>query len=318
MQFIPFLLLLLLWNPSDVKSQTDNLYTALNTAIEKSQAFDSEKLQRIENLKKTLSRKHYKGDANDRYLIYLKLFDEYESFNYDSTYLYANKLEKLGIQLNDAEKIGLARIKLGFILITSGRYKESFDYLNSVNVKILHDSVKADYYFTRARNYFDLGAYNDDEEFTPKYNKIGGMLIDSGIVFCDPNSFRYTFNKGDKALHNGEPEKALHYFKRLLLNTHHLTQHEIARTAAGISGIYSKANNPEEAKRLIIISAIADCKSSTKETTSTYILSQYLYKENDLDRAYYYINHAMDNANVYGSKLRGKLKKGRKSSTTSL
>jgi len=70
MQSIPFLLLLLLWNPSDVKSQTDNLYTALNTAIEKSQAFDSEKLQRIENLKKTLSRKHYKGDSkvlpNDR------------------------------------------------------------------------------------------------------------------------------------------------------------------------------------------------------------------------------------------------------------
>ena len=301
MKYILVFVVFLFCKPFKTCSQTDNLYQELNETLDKSEVYDAKKLEDIDGIKKKLLFKARTLNAD--YSIYLKLFNEYESFNYDSAYSYARKLQDIGLRLNNNEKLSYAKVKLGFILLTSGRYKESFDCLNTVNVKLLNNDAKADYYYTKARAYFDLGEYNDDKEFTPQYIRLGGALIDSASVYSNPDSFNYLFFKADKAIHYGDWAQASGYFNELLQN-HKLTHHETARIAATLSKIYYAQKNHKKAIDLIITASIADIKSSTKETTAMYILSQYLYKEHDYVKAYTYINKAMTDANVYGAKQR--------------
>lgn len=303
MRSILFIVGILLWNPFNAVSQMDDKYTELNKSLDKSSEYDASKLRLIGSIKKGLLKNSITNNLSEKYFIYLQLFNEYESFNYDSAYVYARKLQSIGSVLNDAEKLSYGKVKLGFILLTSGRYKESFDCLSSVNVKVLNRPQKAEYYYTKARAYYDLGEYNDDKEYTPQYNRLAGLLMDSGSVHSDPQSFSYVFFKGDKAIRNGNRTKALYYFNDLLAN-HHLTEHEIARTAAVTSKIYYDDNQYDKAITYGIKASIADIKSSTKETTAMYFLSQYLNKGKDFSRAYRYINKAMDDANTYGAKQR--------------
>ncbi|MDB5119330.1 MAG: hypothetical protein JWN56_548 [Sphingobacteriales bacterium] len=303
MKLILFLVGTLLWSPLVVLSQTDKMYAELNKALDKSSEYDAHKLRRIEHIKKALSKNRANSNLTNKYFTYLQLFNEYESFNYDSAYVYSHKLQNIGQLLKDDAKLSYGKVKLGFILLTSGRYKESFDCLNSVNVKVLNKSAKAEYYYTKARAYYDLGEYNDDKEFTPQYNKLAGLLIDSGSVYSDPNSFSYIFFKGDKANRSGNKTKALYLFNELLTN-HKLTEHEIARTAAATSRIYYDDKLYQKAKTYMIKASIADIRSSTKETTAIYLLSQCLHNNKDFSKAYLYINKAMDDANTYGAKQR--------------
>ena len=303
MKFIFFLAGILLWNSFEVSSQTENLYSKLNNVLNKTSDYDAQKLRKIASIKKALSRDEANSNLSRKYFIYLQLFNEYESFNYDSAFVYASKLQSIGHTLNDKGKLSYAKVKLGFILLTSGRYKESFDYLNSVNVSVLSKSGKAEYYYTKARANYDLGEYNDDKDFTPQYNKLAGMLMDSGSVYSEPKSFNYIFFKGDKAMRSGDKKQALHYFIDLLKN-HQLTEHEVARTAAVTGKIYYDDKQYQKAKTYIIKAAIADIRSSTKETTAMYLLSHYLHNDKDFAKAYLYINKAMDDANTYGAKQR--------------
>lgn len=303
MKLILFIVGMLLWNSYNSFAQINDQYIELNRALDKSNEYDASKLQRIEGIKKVLIHNSGKNNLSSKYYIFLKLFNEYESFNYDSAYVYARKLQQIAQLLNDSGKLSYGKVKLGFILLTSGRYKESFDCLNTVDAEVLNRAEKAEYYYTKARAYYDLGEYNDDNEYTPQYNKLAGKLMDSGSVYSDPKSFNYIFFKGDKAIRSGNKTEALYYFNDLLVN-HQLTEHEIARTAAVTGKIYYDDKQYEKAKQYVVKAAIADIKSSTKETTAMYFLSQYLHKDKDFSKAYLYINKAMDDANTYGAKQR--------------
>src|ERR1700761_324152 len=113
----------------------DLLISRLNTILDKEKTFDAEKLKRIEKLKTALNNPGNRS-LNSQYNIYLDLYNEYKTFNYNQAFSYAHKLQQTGNLLNDPVKIAYAKIKLGFILLSSGMFKETYDSLRTVNVKL--------------------------------------------------------------------------------------------------------------------------------------------------------------------------------------
>jgi hypothetical protein len=279
----------------------DSLFIKLNNEIDRKKNYDAEKLRRIEKLQQDLSNAT-NPDLNFRYNTYLKLYEEYKSFNYDEAFHYAQKLQQTGYLLKDPVKIDFSRIKFAFIFLSSGMFKEAFDSLKIVNVKLLNDEARKEYYFLTARTYYDVSDYDKDNYYTPIYNNRAGKYIDSGAALCKPNSFEYMYYTGLKYLKTGNIPNAVTNLKTLMADR--LTYHQFAVTASTLSDIFIRNNKPDSAIDLLILAAIDDIRSSTKETAAMTTLAQLLHQNGDAQNAYTYIKEALEDAIYYGARQR--------------
>lgn len=295
---IPFLLF---FHSAFANKNYDSLLYKLNDILDKKKDFDDEKTVRINKLENYLS--HSGSNLNTRYDLYLKLYDEYKSFNYNKAFSYAQKLQQTGHLLNDPVKIAYSKIKLGFILLSSGMFKETFDSLKTVNVKLLGNEARKEYYFLNARTYYDLADFDKDNFYAPIYNTWAGKYIDSATTLCASNSFEYIYYNGLRYLKTGNTNKAVADLQ-MLIDHYKLTDHQFAVTASTLSDIYIRKSEPDSAINLLIQAAMADVRTSTKEAAAMTTLAQLLYKSGEVKSAYIYIKQAMDDAIFYGARQR--------------
>lgn len=297
--FIP---LILLFHVMCFGQGHDSLLQKLNTTLDIKKTYDAQKLARIDKLQQNLTNA-VNPDLNFKYNIYLKLYEEYKSFNYDKAFQFAQKLQQTADALKDPVKIAYSRIKFGFILLSSGMFKETFDTLKMVNVRFLDTSARKEYYFLTARTYYDLADFDKDNYYTPIYNVRAGKYIDSATLLCKPASFEYIYYNGLKYLKTNNIPRAIINLKELVTK-YKLTDHQFAVTASTLSDIYIRNNEPDNAIDLLIPAAMADVRSSTKEAAAMTTLAQLLHKSGDVKNAYVYIKQALDDAIYYGARQR--------------
>lgn len=275
------------------------LFDSLNQTIAASANYDSVKTREIDSIRASI------GTTGNLFDNYLKLYRAYRTYNYDSAYSYAQLLlQEARIENNDSLYV-LAQLKQGFILVSSGMFKEAFDSLAVLyNVHLL-PAFRAEYYTLLARCYYDIADFDNDKYHTPAYNALGGRYLDSAMIYYDTASFEYKYYSGLKAIRGGQKQKALKFFNALMAEEH-LTPHQLALTASTLCDLYihGKDQDQEEAIYLLLRAAIADIVSSTKETTALFNLSTLLYQRNDIPHASLYIKKAMNDAVFYGAKQR--------------
>lgn len=281
-------------------AQQDSLLTALNTTVGNSHIYVKAKLARIDQYRKELAARK---NTIQQYELLDRLSDEYKTFVYDSAFVYINKLQRQAYLLNDPVKIAHARIKLGFILISSGMFKETLDSLSLLNMNEMPDSIRFNYYFILARTYYDLGDFVSDVFYTPRYTDLGNAYIDSARSLRKPGSYDYIYLNGLKNLKNENDEDALNDLNSILQG-YELTAHQLAVVASTLSYFYITHNQSDKAIDLLIQAAMADIESATKETSAMQLLAEELYKKGDIANAYQYIQQAMDDAIFYGARQR--------------
>jgi hypothetical protein len=89
-----------------------------------------------------------------------------------------------------------------------------------------------------------------------------------------------------------------------LMERKDLSLHQLAVAASTLSVIYIHNNLNDSAIDLLIRAAIADIRSSTKETAAIFGLAQLLYEKGDIKNASSYIEVAIRNASFYGARQR--------------
>ena len=296
-----FLLFLLAIHLSGhAQAPNDSLLNKLTDVLADKETFVKQKQHRIEKLSHQLSKT---PDLAGKYALYQNLFDEYKAFSYDSAYSYSKKLRLTAEKLNDPAKLARAKMELGFTLISSGMFKETLETLNQVDVKLLTDSDKIEYYFLKGRSYFDLSDFDRNVDYSALYNPKGIQCIDSALSLSKPGSYYYLALSGLKDLRTGDYKSGVKHYTTLL-NLPNLTPHQFAINACSLSYIYEVQGKQDQSIALLIKAAIADIQSATKETVAMYKLADYLYKKGDLKNAYTYINQAMDEAIYYGARHR--------------
>jgi hypothetical protein len=284
-------------------ANTDSLLVELTTAIGKVPEYDDAKLQRIARLQ-TLLHSDTMHPSRALFGVYEKLFEEYQIFHYDSAYLYAERLQQIAFQLGDRELITKARLRLCFILLSSGLFRETYDSLSVTDIRPEPDSLKATWYALMARYYYDLANYDlDGGAHSTGYDQMGTAYIDSALIFYQPASFEYMYYRGLRDFKLNNSTEAASYFEKLL-HSGGLTDHQLALTASTLSGVYRGNGREEEAIDLMIAAAIADIRSSTKETFAIFNLADLLYKRGDVRHASLCIEAAIANAEFYGARLR--------------
>lgn len=300
--FITALMMLFILSAFGSEKKTDSLINVLKTELARKKIYDDQKEERINILKRQLGSTQA-NDYNTQYDICSKLYDEYKVYNFDQAYYYTQKLSVLSDATRNITWQNDSRIKLGFILLSSGMFKEAFDCLNRIDSRLLNDDSKLEYYGIKARAFSDLGDYNNDNNYTP-YDKLQALKYsDSAITFSKPGSFDKLYYLGNRQVIAGEVQKPSPYYIQLL-DHYNLTQHQRAMVATGLGSFYEGPYQAETRTNLLIIGAINDIRSSTKETTAIFNLGQKLYLDGDLENSYVFIQQAIDDAQHYGARLR--------------
>ncbi len=299
-QLLTALLLCLFFDAWSQKDASILLLEELNKAVEEAPAIDVKKQATITAIKQQLRANR---DPLLQYNTCLQLYEEYKSFKYDSAYHYATMLRELATLLDDDARIGQAKLKIGFSLVSAGLFKEASDSLNRIQVTQLPDSLKMEYYQVIGRFYYDLADFGNDSYHSPGYVRKGNAFLDSALRFFQPGSFPDRYFRGLKDIRSGDNLSALAVYRQLMTDPS-LTHHEIALTASTLSDIYIQKGENDTAILLLIKAAIADIHSSTKETAAAFNLANLLYKKGDVKNASLCIQLAISDATFYGARQR--------------
>lgn len=281
---------------------SDSLLTELDRELELEEVYISNKLKRIESFQQKLKIVGTK-DLLPQYDIYAMLFEEYKSFNYDSAFVYVKRLQDIAYRLKDPTRINEAKIRLSFIFLSSGMFKETFDSLSTVKTSVLSNAAKQEYYTLYTRAYYHLADFNNDNYFTPLYTDKANSYVDSVLSVSEPDSYTFLYFRGLRSARMSDIETGLADLERLY-SMGSMSYHQLAVLTSTLSDFYLRIGNTDKAIQLLAKAAIYDIKSSTKETAAILILANILHKQGDLKRAYRYTRKALDEANFYGARHR--------------
>src|SRR3569833_67547 len=284
------------------KARTDSLMARLKIELSKRKEYDSQKEYRIRNLKIKLAAVSH-ADFNAQYDLCGRLYEEYKVYQFDSAYVYTQKLITISRRTKDLPRLNESQLKVSFLLMSAGMFKETFECLNHINTALLDSDFRLQYYAIKSRAYSDLADYNNDKIYSVFDKTAAVKYIDSAIALAKPNSFEQLYYRGNKQVITGKLQLPSPDYIRLL-DHYNLTPHQRAMVATGLSSFYEGPYQTETRTNLMLIGAINDIISSTKETTAIFRLGQQLYLEGNLKDSYTFIQQAMDDAQYYGARLR--------------
>ncbi|MCM4161605.1 hypothetical protein FHG64_06190 [Antarcticibacterium flavum] len=279
------------------------LLEKLDEELKNEDSYVKSKHSKISNLQDEVQKNLLRSDTRDLYSSYLKLFEEYKSFKYDSAYYYIEEAKELALLMDNDILVAQTGIKEGFVLLSSGLFKEALDVLSTIDPNKLDDKTKFDYYFIMARAYFDMANYNDDPRFRINYVRQGNRYLEEALVYAEPNSSNFWSAVGLMWLKQQEWDKAreaFHYW----IDFYDLPPDLYGVATSSLSFIYSQTGNFEKAIEYLALAAISDVQSATKENIALRNLATELYNVGELEKANTYVHSAMRDATFYNARHR--------------
>lgn len=283
--------------------ELDPLLKELDKVLLNKNEFVKQKYARINLLKKSIHKFTVSQDDRNLYTTYMSLFDEYKSFKYDSAYYYLEEAKTKAFHLKDEQLISRSRIKEGFVLLSSGLFKEAIDTLSSIEGQKLDIKSQFDYYSIKARAYYDLADYTRDLRYNINYIQKGNLNLDKAIGLIRPNTNEYWATESLRKLKQQDfkgAEKAFSYW----IDNFQLPAEYYGIATSSLGYIYSEKGMTDKAIHYLTLAAIADVKNATKETVALRNLANELFKKGRLEEANRYINLAMDDATFYDARHR--------------
>ncbi|MDA3892792.1 MAG: DUF6377 domain-containing protein [Salinivirgaceae bacterium] len=284
-------------------NNTKKLLNELVLAIEERDTYEQNKLNRIQYLMNEIVASKNSENLKLEYNFTFKLYEEYQSFIYDSAFKYVRKLITIAQKLDDSETINQAKIELGFTYLSSGLFKESLDTLFTINAKTLNFESRVDYYDVLSRAHFDLSSYHNDTYYSGIYTKLGIQIVDSAIRILSDTTSRYWMLVGIRNAQSKNLQNAVDAFN-FLISQYRISQHDYAIATSALGWVYNSMGRTNDALDMNLRAAIADIKTSTKETVAFRSLALMFYHNDKLELAYKFINIALENATYYNARHR--------------
>jgi DNA-binding CsgD family transcriptional regulator len=284
------------------QNRTDSLIQVLKNEIENQDVYVNTKVQRIEKLRLQLPGVGGRP-LTEQFQLYNSFYHEYKTFINDSAFHYAKHLVRTAYRLGDKSLIGYARVKVAFLLLSSGMFKETFDTLKRVEVKYLLDTTRVDHYRLLARAYSDLAVYNKSRHYESAHRDLDKLYTDSALMWSKQDSYIHFYLTSINELHANHFEDAIASVQKLM-KSHNLSHPQLAVNYYDMAEAYGKMGDEEHMLEFLIMSSLSDLRAPTKETAAMYTLARLLYNRNDSENAYVFIKQALSDAEFYGARQR--------------
>ncbi len=298
-----FYILLLMLGAYPAEAQVEQVLTELDKYIETSDTYIKEKNYRINRLRKRLQELSIEKQEQTAFDLNYELFEEYQSFKYDSAYFYANRSLNMARRMGDSDKMVRAQCAIVFCHMSSGLFVEAFNEMEKVNLSGASTMTKANYYALYNRLYYDASDFNNSEEWSHLYTEQGTAYADSLKAIVPTDSYEYAFAQAQCQIKHWHYNECIGSYKRILQDFE-ISAHNKAIINSSIGGAYRILEQNDSAVVYLAKAAINDIESATKETTALYRLAEILCERGDTERAYTYIHTALADADFYNARHR--------------
>ncbi|MFD2594633.1 DUF6377 domain-containing protein [Sphingobacterium griseoflavum] len=278
----------------------DSLLHVLDQAIKDRSVYTKQKEDQIDSLKNLISKTM---SATERLRLQNDLISAYQSFKCDSALVYIQRNIDLAASVNNHHLLLESKLKSVFVLAMSGLFTQSQDMLDSISYNSLPTHLKIFYCWSIIRYNENLIKYTANDEYTTFYKEENYRYRDTLIHLLGKGSDMYKKEKSFQLLAKGSFAEAADIQSQLFANERPGT-HGYAMSAMALSIVYEELGNDRLKEYYLLLAAITDVKLAVKENEALLELAIYLKNHGDTDRAYTYINVALEDANFFNSRFR--------------
>ncbi len=279
----------------------DSLLTAINQALAHRAQYDGQRERQLRQLRAEFNAPGA-GDST-QFAAGLRIYEEYKAFQYDSAFAYCQRLERLATRLHDPDRLASARLKLTFILLSAGLFKEASEALAAIDPRPLTGDRRLEYYLMQVRANGDLAEFSRDQFYRPRYEARARAYSDTVLHLSQAGSLLHLELQEDLASRTNQLAAGVAAYQRLRRQPN-VSLHHLAIEAAMLARLYRQLGQDEKALELLLVSAIADVQSATKETTSLSAVADYCYQRGDVRNAYTFVKAAREDAAFYNARQR--------------
>lgn len=269
-------------------SPKDSVERELKKVLGRKIEFEKEKLMKIFEIKERLK---LMPSPADRYNFQDKLYNEFKTYQIDSAIFYVNENKKLALQLNDNFKKNEVDIQLASLYSSAGRFIESNEILKGIPRQSLSSEQEADYY----RAFSDFYSHYGQSTNHYNYFSLSEVYRDSLLNVLPTDSKEHRISSATRALFGNNFEKAEKELLQLL-SEYKDTDHERAVIAYLLGLLYKNKDDQEKQIYYLGLSAITDVKNTVKDNASMQSLALVYFERNEIDKAYLFIQEAMEDA----------------------
>lgn len=281
-------------------SLNDSILNILDNELDKSHFYYTNKEKRIEYLKQQLS---YQTDKKEQFELINRLFNEYITYQNDSTFVYALLSRSKATELNNHTLKVKADINLFYCYIDAGLLKESFEIITSLNSEGVPDNMKADYYTLCMRYYVGLMYYDGNDYFSSKYKHKALEWLQKAQQYRLPGTPEYALlDIYGYSLSNASPADKIEKYHNILNNYRFFEERATIYILLAIE--YKKDHNNEKAIFYCTLSCLDDIRMAVRQTTSKTLLGQLLYEKGDILFASKCVKASLEDANFYNARHR--------------
>lgn len=280
---------------------TQQLLDSLDSSLGKSAAYTAEKERRISSLRRRLSQT---PNPEQRFWICRNLVDEYSSYNSDSALHYIDASTAVARQAGRREWVDEMNLNRAYIYAATGLLSEAESALNEVDPRQMTPALATEYYNRLLFVLTHKDQYLGKNSLTRPYSERAKAMLDSVSRLMQPSDPQYIWFLAWRSMTDpAKTREAIPVVEKALESSTYSTREE-AMNAWILSRLYELTGNSDMMMRYLILSAIADVRTSNKEIASLEEISNRLYQSNDLERANDYISHCLQLANDYKSRVR--------------
>ena len=304
MRHLIIIIITLMIQPIYVKGDNNQLYKQLDAALAQRAHYVELKEKSLNEIKQGAK---YVTSNEDKLKLYEQLANEYKAYEYDSAMTYVNKGLILAQKSNNIffnKRFQLSQTRL---LITRGFYAEAKEILQKIEPKEEPRDYQFLYYYTMYGLYNNWSTYCESNEFSKNYDLKKVEYLKKAIELSPKKDAFYYYLMGELYYFSNHPNnnKTIQYYKKAL-SMEKANSRLHAMTAFALSEVYQKANNLELMEHYLLVAAISDITSATKENVALQDIALFIYKHKtrSLNKAQEYINLSLEDAYAYNNRLR--------------
>ena len=304
MRHLIVIIITLMIQPIYIKGDNNQLYKQLDAALAQRAHYVELKEKSLNEIKQGAK---YVTSNEDKLKLYEQLANEYKAYEYDSAMTYVNKGLILAQKSNNILYHKRFQLSQTSLLITRGFYAEAKNIMQKIEPKEEPRDYQFLYYYTMYGLYNNWSTYCENNEFSKNYDLKKVEYLKKTIELSPKKDAFYYYLMGELYYFSNHPNnnKTIQYYKKAL-SMEKANSRLHAMTAFALSEVYQKANNLELMEHYLLVAAISDITSATKENVALQDIALFIYKHKtrSLNKAQEYINLSLEDAYTYKSRLR--------------
>ncbi len=281
--------------------EIQHLLQKLDSLIENKDKYIKEKETKISHL---YSQRNAVQGAEQRYWLNKMFYDEYFVYKADSAMLFADENIGIATELGKQDWVAEWKIKKAFLLSATGLLKESQNVLSDIKSDDLSADLRVEYFSQMQYLYSHYGLYSTrNSQLAEKYFQIEKLYKDSINMAITPANHMYLWHEGWNVLGTDRLTNVIVPLKEKV-DSCSLQSRDDAMNAYILALLYRETGDWENMMIYMTCSAIADVAIANKDIASLQELAELVFEQDDIDRAYLYINYCQSNALDYSNRVR--------------